>query len=238
MRFIGVDFGWQSQPAGLAVVDWEDSALHLRELDRIAEPALAADWIAARTAGRPAGVAVDAPLVIPNATGMREADRLTHVLYGKRHAGCYPANLGRPFAARVLGFSRALAELGFPHGDAVAPGEPARFQIEVYPHAAALELFRLERILRYKKGRVAARKSELERFRGLLLTELPRCDPPLRLAFLPPIPDTGARLKEVEDQLDALLCAYAAAHWWRWGRARNRLLGSRAEGYIVVPNPP
>jgi predicted RNase H-like nuclease len=220
------------------VVDWEDSALHLREMDRIAEPARTAAWIAARTAGRPAGIAVDAPLVIPNATGMREADRLTHVLYGKRHAGCYPANLGRPFAARVLAFSRALADLGFSHGDSLAPGEPARFQIEVYPHAAAIELFRLDRILRYKKGRVAARKSELARFRSFLLTELPRCDPPLRLASLPPIPDTGPRLKGLEDQLDALLCAYAAAHWWRWGRARNRVLGSRAEGYIVTPAVP
>lgn len=238
MRFIGVDFGWQSQPAGLAVVDWEDSALHVRELDRVAEPAQAADWIAARTAGRPAGVAVDAPLVIPNATGMREADRLTHVLYGKRHAGCYPANLGRPFAARVLAFSRALADLGFAHGVALAPGAPARFQIEVYPHAAAIELFRLDRILRYKKGRVADRKAELARFRGLLLTELPRNDPPVRLVSLPPVPETGPRLKELEDQLDALLCAYIAAHWWCWGRTRNRLLGSRAEGYIVVPAPP
>jgi pyridoxamine 5'-phosphate oxidase len=42
-------------------------------------------------------------------------------------------------------------------------------------------------------------------------------------------------LKAVEDQLDALLCAYVAAHWWYWGRERNDVLGNSRTGYIVVP---
>ncbi len=37
------------------------------------------------------------------------------------------------------------------------------------------------------------------------------------------------------DQLDAVLCAYLAAHWWFWGRARNDVLGDSKTGYIVVP---
>jgi pyridoxamine 5'-phosphate oxidase len=37
------------------------------------------------------------------------------------------------------------------------------------------------------------------------------------------------------DQMDAVLCAYLAAHWWFWGRARNDLIGDSKTGYIVVP---
>ena len=42
-------------------------------------------------------------------------------------------------------------------------------------------------------------------------------------------------MKAVEDQLDALICAYVAAHWWYWGLERNLVLGDRETGYIVVP---
>ncbi|HEY9734898.1 MAG TPA: hypothetical protein V6D06_01405, partial [Trichocoleus sp.] len=54
---------------------------------------------------------------------------------------------------------------------------------------------------------------------------------------LPPIPEQGKALKAVEDQLDSLICAYAAAHWWVWGTERNWVLGDRTSGYIVVPAP-
>jgi predicted RNase H-like nuclease len=48
---------------------------------------------------------------------------------------------------------------------------------------------------------------------------------------------TGAALKAVEDQLDSLICAYVAAHWWYWGSDRNWVLGDATTGYIVVPAP-
>ncbi len=38
----------------------------------------------------------------------------------------------------------------------------------------------------------------------------------------------GRDLKAVEDQLDALLAAYIAAHWWYWGRERNDVLEIRS----------
>ncbi len=37
------------------------------------------------------------------------------------------------------------------------------------------------------------------------------------------------------DQLDAVLCAYLAAHWWFWGRARNDVLGDSKTGRFIVP---
>jgi len=52
---------------------------------------------------------------------------------------------------------------------------------------------------------------------------------------LPEIPTSIATLKALEDQLDALLCAYIGAHWWYWGIERNLVLGDRTTGYIVIP---
>ncbi len=235
MKFVGVDLGWQSQPSGYCVLTFQDDRLTLAALTRYAHHGEVLAAIGA--IAEPALVAVDAPTVIPNATGMREPDRLTHRYFGKYHAGAYPANQNRPFAAQTVAFGQALAAQGFAHAPTLIPRQPGRYQIEVFPHPATLTLFGLSRILRYKKGRLADRAAALSRLRHCLQTVLPTLSPPCLLPELPPIPTAGAALKEVEDRLDSLLCAYIGAHWWYWGPARNWVLGDREQGYIVVPAP-
>ena len=180
-------------------------------------------------------IGIDAPIVIPNATGMRDADKLAHSFYGRYHAGAYPASQARRFWKRTTGLSSDLRKLGFEHGDTVVSRSRGRYQIEVHPHAAAVQLFALDRIIKYKKGSVAERASELGRLHGLMLDRLPRLTPPIELAGLPSIPKSGPELKDLEDRLDALTCAYVAAHWWYWGVERNDVLGDAENGYIVVP---
>ena len=68
------------------------------------------------------------------------------------HAGCHAANLGRPFAQNVLSFSRRLGDLGFAHGAKMSVRERGRFQVEVHPHAATVNLFDLPRSVKYKRG--------------------------------------------------------------------------------------
>ena len=237
MRFAGIDFGWERQASGLALLTWNGSSLHLEKLDMATEPAAVVKWTA-EEAGPDAVVAIDAPTVIANKTGMREADRLTHTLYGKYDAGSFPASRARGYWKRTTGLARALERRGFLHGDTLAPRSQGRWQIEVYPHAAAVQLGGLDRVIKYKRGTLAQRSSELARFRQLLLERLPRLTPRLALSDsgLPAIPASGGDLKRVEDQLDALLCAYVAAHYWYWGRARNDVLGDASRGYIVVPH--
>jgi predicted RNase H-like nuclease len=87
--------------------------------------------------------------------------------------------------------------------------------------------------VKYKRGRRADRARELRRLRRLMLSRLPLLDPALSLR-LPAIPKSD-NLKLVEDQIDAVLCAYIAAHWWVWGTRRNRVYGCGETGYIVVP---
>jgi predicted RNase H-like nuclease len=232
--FLGVDLGWYGKPTGLASLVLERSALKLRNIARLETADEIVRWIENEAGSGSAVAAVDAPLVICNETGIRPAERELNRDFRRFDAGCHAANLGRPFAPNVIAFSRRLEALGFLHGPSIAPRQKGRFQIEVHPHAACVSLFGLPRIVKYKRGTRAQRAAGLARLRRLMLTRLRRLDPGLPLK-LPAIPEAG-NLKPVEDRIDAVLCAYIAAHWWIWGRERNRVYGCAEHGYIVVPS--
>lgn len=250
MKFVGIDLGWQTGPSGLCCLEsrfaLEESVSAAREdvltlskltrRDTLEEVLAWLDEVVPFP--EPAMVAVDAPLLIPNETGMRSPDCLAHKYFGKYHAGCYPANLTRPFAARLIQFGRDLESRGFRHAPKLEPKVQGRYQIEVFPHPATVQLFNLPQILKYKKGRLAERAEALGQLRSYLLNSLPLQNPPLEIVSLPPIPSGGKALKALEDRLDSIVCAYVGAHWWYWGRERNKVLGSLTEGYIVVPAPP
>ncbi|MEH1910690.1 DUF429 domain-containing protein [Nostoc sp.] len=256
MKFIGIDLGWKSQPSGLCCLKWIDGQLQLVDLDRKEAIADILTWIDLRVQpDEPAIIAVDAPTLIPNASGSRLADKLSHKYFGKYHAGCYPANKNLPFADRTINFGLELESRGFAHAPTIEPQKLGRYQIEVFPHPAIVNLFNLERILKYKKGRLNERRLELIKLQNYLLDLLPSFSPPLRRAscynggnprkalaslrlcgsFPLEIPTTGAALKATEDKLDSLICAYVAAHWWYWGEQRNLVLGDRTTGYIIIP---
>ena len=236
MRFLGIDFGWQGKPSGLAVMEWRSPSMHLLSMDRLTGLDDILAWVDAAYEDGPAVIAVDAPIIIINQSGMREADKLMHKHFGKFHAGCYPANLGLPQARRTVEIGHALETKGFQHSVSIPPREPGRYQFEVHPHSAMVQLFDLPRIIKYKKGRLADRRTELERYRGFMLTRLPKLDPPVAPFSLPELPYTGAAMKDIEDRMDAVMCAYVASHWWYWGTERNQVHGTRKDGYIVVPH--
>jgi predicted RNase H-like nuclease len=239
MKFLGIDLGWKSQSSGLCCLEWQNNQLQLLDLDRKDSIADILLWIDnAVQPDEPAIIAVDAPTLIPNATGSRLPDKLTHKYFGKYHAGCYPANLNLPFAERTVNFGLELETRGYNHAPTIVPQKPGRYQIEVFPHPAIVNLFNLDKILKYKKGRLSDRRLELIKLQNYILNSLPTLEPHLR----PPastleIPTTGAALKATEDKLDSLICAYVGAHWWYWGEQRNLVLGDSTTGYIVIPSP-
>lgn len=235
MRFLGVDLGWTSQPSGVAALVWDGRALQLSALSRIESPDAVAHWVLSQLSNGPGMVAIDAPTIIRNQTGMRPCEREIHHHLGRFHAGCYPSNLSSPFAARTLAFSAALLSAGIHHASCIEPHRPGRYQIEVFPHAASIHLLGLSRILKYKKGRIGERRVALAEFQRLLLSKLPAHEPALRELALPAVPRGGSALKAHEDQLDALLCAYIGAWWWYWGTPRTLVLGDEENGFIVVP---
>lgn len=243
MKFVGIDLGWQSGASGLCCLNWQNNCLEILDLTTKLEIESILTWIDRLVPNAESAiVAVDAPTLIPNQTGMRLPDKLTHKYFGRYHAGCYPANLARPFAQRTVNFGLSLEQKGFIHAPEIKPQQPGRYQIEVFPHPATINLFRLDRILKYKKGKLNDRSSELNKLRKLIFTVLPTLIPSLSQSSLPIIPTipskiTGKQLKSIEDQLDSLLCAYIAAYWWYWGKERNLVLGDINTGYIVVPAP-
>lgn len=242
MKFIGVDLGWQTGESGLCCLQWENSLLKVIDITRRLSLAEILDWIECYVSpDEGAMIAVDAPTLIPNATGTRLPDRLTHKHFGRYHAGCYPANLGRPFAERTIEFGKNLETRGFNHAPNIIPRQLGRYQIEVFPHPAMIHLFQLSRILKYKKGKLAEKKAELEKLQYYIQTILPFLTPALNLSNLSilslPISVTGKQLKAIEDQLDSLICAYIGAYWWYWGIEQNWVLGDRESGYIIVPAP-
>jgi len=259
MKFIGIDLGWSSGASGLCCLSWQNNQLELIECDRQQTLNDILTWIDTQVSPtEPAIVAVDAPTIIANLTGMREADKLTHKHFGRYHAGCYPANLSRPFAQKTVEFGLCLEARGFVHAPIIETQKLGRYQIEVFPHPATINLFKLDRIIKYKKGKLAERQLELMKLCQYIVDILPSLEPSLNLSFgtgkmlvscgtgilpvsgsnLPEIPSSIATLKALEDQLDALLCAYIGAHWWYWGRERNLVLGDRTTGYIVIPQVP
>jgi predicted RNase H-like nuclease len=241
MKFIGIDFGWKSQPSGLCCLELIDGKLQILDLDRQDSLVDIFAWIDQTVqADQPGMIAVDAPTLIPNASGSRLPDRLTHKYFGKYHAGCYPANQNLPFSDRTTNFGLELASRGFKHAPTIAPQKPGRYQIEVFPHPAIVNLFHLERILKYKKGRLSQRRLELMKLFNYILQVLPTQEPALSSLslgdrFIPDVPYTGKALKQTEDKLDSLICAYVGAYWWFWGTQRNQVLGDLNTGYIVIP---
>jgi predicted RNase H-like nuclease len=239
MKFIGIDLGWKSQPSGLCCLEWVSGELHLLDLAQIEMVADVLAWLDNCVQEDNAIAAVDAPTIIPNLTGSRLPDKLTHKYFGRYHAGCYPANLGLGFAERTVNFGLELENRGFNHAPEITPRYLGRYQIEVFPHPAIVELFNLPLILKYKKGRLLERRLELIKLYKYIVEVLPTFTPALNLNFHPElfaeIPTTGKALKVLEDKLDSLICAYVGAYWWYWGKEKNVVLGDRANGYIVIP---
>ncbi|MEI1373928.1 DUF429 domain-containing protein [Nostoc sp. UHCC 0926] len=248
MKFLGIDLGWKSQPSGLCCLEWIDGQLQLLDLDRKEAIADILSWVDQSVKpDEPAIIAVDAPTLIPNDSGSRLPDKLSHKYFGRYHAGCYPANKNLPFAERTINFGLELESRGFAHAPTIEAQKLSRYQIEVFPHPAIVNLFNLERILKYKKGRLNERRLELIKLYNYIVDFLPTLEPPLRPlrllcetlrdggSFFSEIPHTGTALKAIEDKLDSLFCAYIAAYWWYWGEQRNLVLGDRTTGYIVIP---
>ena len=245
--FIGIDLAWSDRnPSGVAVI--RDGRLVAYEggLGRLSE---VVDFVGANLSRRNGSiVAVDAPLRVPNETGIRTCDRALSADWQRFRAGAYPANrrlLARDGVVRGEALTAALSErYRFHESDVIPRRTKARLVCEVYPHPALVSLFGLDSILRYKRGRGRSyeeRWPEFDRYRSLL-RGLRKADPPLRrtkklLTGTDVTGMRGAALQAYEDTLDAVTCAYIASYLWRHGPSAAKSYGSLEEGHILVPQP-
>jgi predicted RNase H-like nuclease/ppGpp synthetase/RelA/SpoT-type nucleotidyltranferase len=243
---IGVDLAWGvKRPTGLAVVDESGRLVHLSAV-LTDEEILAA---LAPYADDDCLVAIDAPLIVTNPTGNRPAEAALNKDFARYDAGAHPANTGKPEFSDAPRGATLSQSLGL---DMNPRSGRRRRAIEVYPHPALVALFGLGRTLKYKNkpGR------DLESLRGELLTlmtlleGLVSADPPLQLTgpgtarpgwsdLWSQVEDATrkSQLRVVEDQVDAVVCAYVA----QFVAARpeeTTTYGDFETGYIVTPTLP
>ncbi len=241
MFHIGVDLAWGTKrPTGLAVLDDAGRLVHVSTV-RTDEEIL--ETLTPYAAG-PCLVALDAPLVVRNPTGNRPGEAELNRDFARFDAGAHPVNTGKAeFAVSPRG-ARIASALGL---DMNPRSGRAKRAIEVYPHPATVALFRLGRTLKYKQkpGR------DLERLRGELLVlmglleGLAQASPSLALggpawdALREQVVSAGRKseLRVVEDQVDAVVCAYVALFVER--RPEDvTTYGTFEDGYIVTPTLP
>ncbi|GEL98932.1 DUF429 domain-containing protein [Cellulomonas terrae] len=237
--YLGIDLAWAARArTGLAALD-EDGRL-VASTSAITDDEIAA-FVDAHTSGAVVA-AIDAPLIVPNATGSRVAEQLITREFGRYNAGAYPSNRSRPLFDPPRG-ETLCQRFGWDPDPATPPGRDRSVAIEVYPHPAMVVLFALATVLPYKakRGRdVSALKTAF----ASLLDHMERvCDEPLGLTASPRWAEIRSAvasaerivdLDRVEDEVDAVLCAYLA---WLWGTGSPtmRVLGDVDSGYIVVP---
>jgi len=241
--FVGLDLAWTAtHETGVCILEETSGGVVLRKLHcSITTPECFATMC--DSFGADVIVAVDAPLVVqPERRAEAELGRV----YGSRHAGAYSANI--PFLTKMHGLAGPLlaGELqakGFQLDPGrLTPNAPGRFALEVFPHPTHVSLFRIPMALKYKRGRVACRRIALSDYqwhlRSLLGAELPLvlAAPEAQDVLLASAVEAkGRALKNLEDRLDALTCAYIAYHCWRHGRPGFAVFGCSDHGCIVVP---
>ena len=234
---LGIDAAWRvGNPTGVALITSANGRWHCRRVCPTAHAfiesafgprqwpriylmeALVSELIraAAAFAGEPVTlVALDLPLSLAPFQGRRVADNEVSRLYGRY--GCpthsptadCPGPLGEAYSDALLreGFALRTAadDLHFPGA------------IEVYPHTAILTMLNAEFRLPYKVAKTTrfwpgvARPVRRRLILGVLQTILTRLQEDIDIEMYLPLPDDGGTftaLKQFEDMIDSLVCAW------------------------------
>jgi predicted RNase H-like nuclease/ppGpp synthetase/RelA/SpoT-type nucleotidyltranferase len=232
VHFVGIDLAWgEKKPTGIAVLDGDGRLLHV---DTVQDD----DEIVAGVAPYVDGdcvVGIDAPLVVVNEKGSRPAEQQLSADFRVHDAGTHPSNTGKPeFKDGRTRGARVAKRLKL---DLDPRSGRRRRAIEVYPHAATIVLFGLEKVLRYKNkpGR------DLELLRSELLALMTHVESVVTvteqwqvLRDAVEAATQKAQLRRVEDQVDAVVCAYVA-RFAHLHPERTTIYGDAETGAIVTP---
>lgn len=230
---IGIDLAWgDRKPDGVCVAGARNGRVRILEYAYPQGDAALLGFVRSRLhPSRALLLTIDAPIVCPNRTGTRPVDRLTHTMFHREHAACHPANSTKcPRPPRIR---RKLAAMDISAGWDFATSP--RLAAEVYPHPAMVRLFRLDRIVKYKRGIVKEKRKEFGRLQGLMRELLGT-----EMAWVTGGEETEELLREpwtkrTEDLTDALFCALIGAWHWRYGGRRSEVIGNRRTGFILLP---
>ncbi len=188
-------------------------------------------------------VAIDQPLVVPNALGRRPVEAAVAHVVGKFGGGVQPANRGRAGffdeTAPIWSFLETF------QGDldpiAAATASAGRFALEVFPALGNLGLFSCF----YSRGAMPKYNPEKNTFSvedwRQLCREVGRLLGTLGVvggeAWCSQA-STGVPRKTDQDHLDAIICALHALRWRGDVLRASAMIGDISAGYLVVPVHP
>jgi predicted RNase H-like nuclease len=238
MEIVGIDLAWQSEnnTTALVVGDYSRTGIQITTAcSKITGMKELIDIIS--KLNEVVGVSIDGPLVITNKTGQRICEKQLSREYGNRYASCHSSNLSSyPNPASCV-LSSYLSQNSFSH-----LASEGKWQLECYPHPAIIEIFGLPVRLKYKKGRVAERKQGQIQLANFIKALEESTIFPLQVSstiknnFLTSEAINskgGARLKQNEDILDSIICAYIGALFMK--DVPSTTFGTISKGYIYVP---
>lgn len=245
MLFVGVDLAWSDKNnTAITIIEGnKEQGKIIKTLSGVWSDKQIIKNIEKEVKDSKAFISIDAPLKVPNENGNRVAEKLTNSLFRKYEAGAHPANrshLKEYGGLRGEEIVKLLEEKGFQHKPEINPKTKENIVFEVFPHPATVVLFDLRKTLKYKPRAnrdYNFRWKEFQRFQKNI-KNLSKEEPPLITPKLLEKDVTelkGKSLKEYEDILDSIICAYVAYYYWYWGKEKCAILGSMEEGYILTP---
>ena len=247
MFFVGIDLAWSKKNCtGIAIIEGNGEYAEICGKPKtVSSDDDIVNYIKEFVGDDNALIAIDAPLIVQNKDGRRKAEQLVHMLFHKYGAVAYPSNRNRlcqENSDKLRGeeLSEKLEKENFKHNPYITKQfEEERKFFEIYPHPSMVAIFHLREILRYKKKNkrdYEFRWDEFEKYQ-CCLKKLSEENPSLKL------PEyivekkvkglKGKKLKEYEDILDAIFCAYVAYYYW-FHPQKCMVLGDMKEGYIVT----
>jgi predicted RNase H-like nuclease len=245
MYFVGLDLAWSPKNgSGLTILKGNKEKAELIFSDVLNSDDDITNKIDSIIKKENAFIAIDAPLIVPNSSGRRIAEKLVGELFRKYNAGAHPAN--RPRLSQWSGTIRGedvvskLEKINFKHNPYIKKFEETRKSFEVYPHPSMVVLFNLNSILKYKskpKRDYNFRYLEFEKYQNHLKElefKTPKLILPKEIINKNVKELKAQKLKNYEDLLDSIFCAYIAYYCW-YIPEKCKVLGNMSEGYILTP---
>jgi len=240
VRLFGIDLAWNCEKngSGIAIGKLEGNRLIVESVrSEVLDPDSIAKLV--RDTHGVGGVAIDAPLIVRNQSGSRPCEKALNTAYQRFWAGAHPTNLKTRWKSGVA-LANRLESQNFRHLDR----GHGKWQIECYPHPAIVEIFGLDKRLKYKrkKGMSASdvRRGQISLAEHLLslvdattlgLDFADAVRPYLEPASIDKL--APGQLKQNEDLFDAIVCLYIAGLYEI--DAKSRIFGDTTSGYIYVP---
>jgi predicted RNase H-like nuclease len=245
VRFVGFDSAWadnSAAPGAICSVHFDGVGYADFRSPELVGFDRALDYIkAVRFPGEPTIVALDQPTIVPNASGMRPAEKVVASLVSWMGGGVQPANTGRPLFGPAAPITRFLRELSASEDPEIArTTDRGLHLIEVFPALALASLdpafFGLRKGPRYNPARrktfrildwQAVVQATIRDAQGFGCVPL--------VSFLEEMRTSEAPKKMHQDRLDAALCLLIAIRWRLGERKQSVAIGDLKNGYIVAP---